>query len=455
MTHMIQKGSIYYYRKKVPKRISSLLPYPHTNKREIIFSLKTTEYHVAVKLEAEADKFVEAMFDRARIQAGVSTVNPADFTARLQSMFGQAQPPAPLPSTPFQHLQVAPPLTRGHTIKDAYDLYLTSNNIKQKTKDGWDASWRIFLDLTGLAWTDDISLLTKDKVLEFKKKGTKLPTYPNSKDFRNLTASQQITKNEKLCKPTITNKTWNQHLNAISTVMKTAMKNGLIDVDPTSGMSLPENDTPKVKRLSYDANDLKRIFQHQKFQLDKSVWREHQWVPILAMFHGCRVEELCQMMVADIRKGINGIWFMALTETDDEGNIIKSIKNEASIRSVPLHKAVIDAGFLKYVERIRASGADRLFPHLKPIKERYSHSFSRWWSDHKVQLIGSDNRLKVFHSFRHTFKDACRNAGITEEIHDRLTGHTNGSVGRDYGQGHDLPILKETLDRVAYEGISL
>ena len=31
---------------------------------------------------------------------------------------------------------------------------------------------------------------------------------------------------------------------------------------------------------------------------------------------------------------------------------------------------------------------------------------------------------KVFHSFRHTFKRMARDAGLSEEMHDALTGHT-------------------------------
>jgi len=40
---------------------------------------------------------------------------------------------------------------------------------------------------------------------------------------------------------------------------------------------------------------------------------------------------------------------------------------------------------------------------------------------------------KVFHSFRHTFKDALRNSGVDEALSDALTGHSSSSVGRHYG----------------------
>ena len=61
---------------------------------------------------------------------------------------------------------------------------------------------------------------------------------------------------------------------------------------------------------------------------------------------------------------------------------------------------------------------------------------------------------KVFHSFRHTFKDACRAAGVPEEVHDALTGHAGGSVGRSYGSdGVPLKIKAAELEKISYPGV--
>ena len=55
---------------------------------------------------------------------------------------------------------------------------------------------------------------------------------------------------------------------------------------------------------------------------------------------------------------------------------------------------------------------------------------------------------KVFHSFRHTFKRMCRDAGIGEELYDALTGHSGGGVGRRYGGGFGLKALSEAIGRI-------
>jgi len=62
----------------------------------------------------------------------------------------------------------------------------------------------------------------------------------------------------------------------------------------------------------------------------------------------------------------------------------------------------------------------------------------------------------VFHSFRHSFKDACRECGIEEAIHDALTGHSGGGVGRSYGgQMYPLPPLIKAMEKLKYKGLDL
>jgi hypothetical protein len=39
---------------------------------------------------------------------------------------------------------------------------------------------------------------------------------------------------------------------------------------------------------------------------------------------------------------------------------------------------------------------------------------------------------------------------MPEEHHDAITGHSNGSVGRSYGQGVPLRVLAESMARVRF-----
>lgn len=51
----------------------------------------------------------------------------------------------------------------------------------------------------------------------------------------------------------------------------------------------------------------------------------------------------------------------------------------------------------------------------------------------------------VVHSFRHSFRDRLRNAGVQSEIIDQLGGWSNQSVGRRYGNGFDLNQLTKNI----------
>ena len=44
---------------------------------------------------------------------------------------------------------------------------------------------------------------------------------------------------------------------------------------------------------------------------------------------------------------------------------------------------------------------------------------------------------------------------MNEEVHDALTGHSNGGVGRSYGRGGPVVVLAEAMAYVAYPGLDL
>jgi len=52
------------------------------------------------------------------------------------------------------------------------------------------------------------------------------------------------------------------------------------------------------------------------------------------------------------------------------------------------------------------------------------------------------------HAWRHRFKSISRRAGIDEEYHEALTGHTGeGSEGREYGE-YEMQVLYREICRI-------
>ena len=104
----------------------------------------------------------------------------------------------------------------------------------------------------------------------------------------------------------------------------------------------------------------------------------------------------------------------------------------------------------------KAKGDKRLFPGLSPdSKGTLTGNFSKRFGRHLRVRLKITDRRKTFHSFRHTFKDACRAEGIENVISDALQGHSSGTVSGTYGTGYPLPVLAAAMGKVQYPGLAL
>jgi integrase len=113
-------------------------------------------------------------------------------------------------------------------------------------------------------------------------------------------------------------------------------------------------------------------------------------------------------------------------------------------------------------EATQERGPDaRLFPLLSPgPRGGFGEAWSKWFGRY-IRGFGITSKDRVFHSFRHGFKDALRAAGVSEDINDALTGHSGGnSVARGYGakdmvRRFGLAALADVVGKIAYPGLDL
>lgn len=109
----------------------------------------------------------------------------------------------------------------------------------------------------------------------------------------------------------------------------------------------------------------------------------------------------------------------------------KSLKTVNALRQVPLHPRLIELGLLEYVDALKASGYDRLFPKLKYNKIKgYRGIASNWFNGNYFgKVLGSPrDGKKTFHSLRHTFINAVDEFESNELTIAQLVGYVRGST---------------------------
>ena len=158
-----------------------------------------------------------------------------------------------------------------------------------------------------------------------------------------------------------------------------------------------------------------------------------RWLPWLLCVTGARLGEVTQAAKEDVlREGQDGPWVLRIHD-DGEGRTLKTAHSE---RLVPLHPALIEEGFLQYVQALPAGSA--LFPAVRPDKFNTrkgtaTKAHGRWVR----KVVGITDRSKdPAHAWRHRFEDAARRAGLPQNVTDGLLGHTNPmNESEGYGRG--------------------
>jgi integrase len=274
---------------------------------------------------------------------------------------------------------------------------------------------------------------------EFESKIAKLIAYLGHDDAARVKDTDLIAWKQELLVSGASHKTIENYLMAVKTLFNFAKKNKKISVNPASEVSFQAK--RRQKKLGYDDADAKKILLAARGETEP----HRRWVPWIAAFSGERLEEICGANVADVYE-FGGVWCLDI-RLDNRGKD-GSLKNLGSERKVPLHPAVIEEGFLRYVGRLPKDGP--LFPNLTP--DRYgrrggsgSKRLCRWI---RVKLGMNNARKAPNHAWRHRFKSVSRRAGIDEEYHEPLTGHTGeGSEGREYGE-YEMQVLYREVCKI-------
>ena len=258
-------------------------------------------------------------------------------------------------------------------------------------------------------------------------------------------------------------KTQRKRFAAFTGLLRWSVSEGYADVFVGDGIGIIAKAKKVKERKPYSSEQLKQVFacpiytgrkSLSHYNIPGEVRRKDYlfWVPLIALFAGMRAGEILQLTKSDI-KSDGGITYFDITKWEDvQDEVDKSLKTEASERTVPIHSMLLDIGFLGYVA---AQPTGRIFARANQGSDgTYTQYYSKQWRM-TAQKSGFYTPQTVFHSFRHNFVDACRNAKVPENIAMQIVGHKDQKTHGGYGTGASLAVLHEEIERVHYEGLDL
>jgi integrase len=342
---------------------------------------------------------------------------------------------SPLPAVPV-------PVVADVTFSDLQAAFFKEKEVTKgwrfKTEEDHRAVFNLFIEVVG---NIPVKNIDKGVMREFKTTIIQLP--PN---MRKVARYMHKSIPEIVAmKPdkTLSAHTINKYISRLSNLFSYAVSHGYMAVNPAGGFKVKLQSRPDEEREAYSTDDLKKLFSNPETSRPS-----YYWSPLIALYSGCRLEEICQLHLADIRQE-DGVWIF---DINDKGE--KNLKNLSSVRLIPIHPRLIDLGLLEYAQGLKTKGETRLFPELPRRRDGYGQTVSKWYQLYKKRCGIADG--KTFHSFRHTFITHLKHKQVDPFMIHELDGHTINSetMGR-YGKRYTPEILlREAIEKIDY-GIGL
>ncbi|MGH1591032.1 hypothetical protein ACRBEV_25025 [Methylobacterium phyllosphaerae] len=228
------------------------------------------------------------------------------------------------------------------------------------------------------------------------------------------------------------------YLTALRAMLNYAVSNKMLRENVATGIRVAAKRQAGTSKQHYTEEEIARLLKLSAAE----TLAARRWIPLLLATSGARVGEVAQLWAERVKK-IDGVYVMELRPAEDGG----TFKNEGSERTVPLHPAVIGAGFLDFV---REKGRGPLFYGRSRRRDAARHA-SKGTANHLAAWIRSqgfnDPRKAPCHALRHRFKPAATRAGVADSVADFIQGHNDKSSAGTY-RHFDIPMLADAVGRI-------
>ena len=326
--------------------------------------------------------------------------------------------PSSVPPTKQESQQVR--TQRLSDLLKSYVEHKKSKGLAEKSVSEIESKCGLFIEITGDPYIED---LNDELIYQYLEDIKKLPSrHTISKKYRGKSI-ESLLKMKIPQKDLLDDETIRNHINKVKSFFLWLEKRHYLPSGKYSCLfeQNKRSKLPHEARDVFSTDDLNKVFNHEDYLNFKKPWEF--WLPIIALYTGMRINEICQLLLDDIVKE-GDIWYFRICE--GEG---KTLKTKTSQRNIPIHPELIDLGFIDYVKMLKRDRRKYLFPDLNGNKTRPSHTpikkINQW-----IKAIGirDDEKTgkKTFHSFRHTFANRCKELGLDQEMTAEILGHSEG-----------------------------
>ncbi len=319
--------------------------------------------------------------------------------------------------------------TTTYTIRKVFDAMLLKGNNKHAVQVRKTNAFELMLKGVNLSWDDDYS------------------------KFHNVDLIERISRNI-LAMNSVHNEGKRVRLGYIREVVNCAC-----NMEPFYKSNVIANlpNIPKSKKsllkphLPYSKDQLLNIFnpKHDFFKKNPDAF----WLCMIGLFTGARANAAMTLQYDDLinEKGLNCIYFRS-------NHPIKNLKNDASERKVPIHKQLLDLGFVDYVKRkqkkLGAKGTDFILKETITNGGEYNNKYMARVLFPFLKEIGVKTGAHDsydFHSFRKNANQAMRKVIVdTSYVNDVIGWSGRGTAEQSYCN-HTLEQIKEQLDTFEYD----
>ena len=251
--------------------------------------------------------------------------------------------------------------------------------------------------------------------------------------------------------------TYNKQVLAVSGFMKWTVKKypKLMQVNHFDELAQKDNRAADELKRPYTNKELQRLFSAPEFTDAINVERpERFFVPLISVLAGPRLNEACSLYAEDVKE-VEGIWYLDFNRNSAD----KHIKNDGSVRKVPIHPWLISAGLVDYALMMKEKGSGtRLWPKLNLQESNgYGGALGHWWGRFRKEHIEEAQWPFVdFHSLRRSLINELKQKLVMPTIVEEIDGHKhvdNAMSMSLYPDPYYLKTLYDALMKLEYKGV--